>query len=336
MRSVVPKRLYLAGFTLIELLVALAIVSILAAVLFPAFASAREAGRKAQCASNLRQVGLAFQQYMQDYDQTTPTVDKTVPVPPLPIEIDQTATATYYPYWYVIIQPYVKNWNVFICPDRTAYFTASDIASVNAQTDPSNCYDNYNPTGQCFGIGYNDGFVSDGGLGLLQAQTKDPLMATLRAGRSSAQIQSESSMVAFIDTDDNRGYSGAADNLGASLPQSNPGNAPMSTSRLRHGGRYNVCFVDGHVRPIAMISAQSTLAWKNGAHSLIIPMNRDDALAWCADPSPSSGLVSGYNDGVTNTNPKSSPIASYPISSKTNLNCYNEVSDVYGHIAYNP
>jgi prepilin-type N-terminal cleavage/methylation domain-containing protein len=60
------------GFTLIELLVVIAIIAILAAMLFPVFARAREAGRKATCQSNLHQLGMAFAGYMSDYDGMYP------------------------------------------------------------------------------------------------------------------------------------------------------------------------------------------------------------------------------------------------------------------------
>jgi len=60
-----PKRY---GFTLIELLVVIAVIAILAAILFPVFAQAREKARQAGCASNLKQIGLAWLMYAQDYD----------------------------------------------------------------------------------------------------------------------------------------------------------------------------------------------------------------------------------------------------------------------------
>lgn len=64
----------LKGFTLIELLVVIAIIAILAAILFPVFASAKERGRQVKCLNNLRQLGLAFRQYMDDNNGAMPNV----------------------------------------------------------------------------------------------------------------------------------------------------------------------------------------------------------------------------------------------------------------------
>jgi prepilin-type N-terminal cleavage/methylation domain-containing protein len=98
------RRRTFVAFTLIELLVVIAIIAILAAILFPVFAQARERARTTQCLSNMKQLGMALMQYVQDYDGTYPFY-------PGPI----TATRPDLYVW-SIFQPYVKNGSVLRCP----------------------------------------------------------------------------------------------------------------------------------------------------------------------------------------------------------------------------
>ena len=99
------------GFTLIELLVVIAIIAILAAILFPVFARAREKARQTSCLSNVKQLTLGWLMYVQDYDETF-TGDQFIPdacfTPPPP---DHNRC-----YWRYKVQPYVKNWQLFVCP----------------------------------------------------------------------------------------------------------------------------------------------------------------------------------------------------------------------------
>lgn len=90
-----PRRLRRA-FTLIELLVVIAIIAILAAILFPVFAQAREAGRKATCISNMKQIGLGLLMYAGDYDETLPWAASNI------------APSTNFA-WYLNIEPYIKS-----------------------------------------------------------------------------------------------------------------------------------------------------------------------------------------------------------------------------------
>jgi len=88
------------GFTLIEILIVLAIIGLLAALLFPVFARVREKGRMVSCNSNLRQIGQAMRMYVEDHNRFYP--DST------PFNL--------WCSWPVRLESYVKSPAVFQCP----------------------------------------------------------------------------------------------------------------------------------------------------------------------------------------------------------------------------
>ena len=96
------------AFTLIELLVVIAIIAILAAILFPVFAKARERAKTTACINNMKQIGLACMQYVDDYDGRYPK-DYGYP------------SRTYWT-WKRAIQPYIKSTEVWRCPSLTNAF----------------------------------------------------------------------------------------------------------------------------------------------------------------------------------------------------------------------
>ena len=91
------------AFTLLELLVVVGVLAIIAAILFPVFARKR-GGHSARCQNNLKQIALGFKQYINDFDEHYPLFMVT----------------NSKPYgWADALQPYIKNTQVYQCPDES-------------------------------------------------------------------------------------------------------------------------------------------------------------------------------------------------------------------------
>ena len=134
------RRKAASAFTLIELLVVIAIIAVLAAILFPVFAKARQQARRTACVSNVRQIGMAWMMYVQDYDECFPPNNSpSQPNPEWtqlpgpfpcracrprrigggptadPVLFPKQDQAAYDPRPFAM--PYVKSLNLFVCPD---------------------------------------------------------------------------------------------------------------------------------------------------------------------------------------------------------------------------
>jgi prepilin-type N-terminal cleavage/methylation domain-containing protein/prepilin-type processing-associated H-X9-DG protein len=116
------------GFTLMELLIVIAVIAIIAAILFPTFAQAREKARQAACLSNLHQIALASELYTQDYDDTFLWAAGQ----PRGRDVSRQILTYYHAQidcadhanvlsWVVLLQPYVKSDGVFRCPSFPGY-----------------------------------------------------------------------------------------------------------------------------------------------------------------------------------------------------------------------
>ena len=104
-----------AAFTLVELLVVIAIIGVLVALLLPAIQAAREAARRSSCGNNIKQLGLALQNYHDarkqfPYASVTPTANSSVNV------------ANRGPTWVVAILPFIEGGNVITLYNKNAFW----------------------------------------------------------------------------------------------------------------------------------------------------------------------------------------------------------------------
>ncbi len=131
------------AFTLIELLVVIAIISLLAAILFPVFGRVRENARRSSCQSNLKQLGLGFIQYSQDYDERLPITWIGNPN-------DFGASGSG---WAGQLSPYIKSSQIYTCPDDTTKQTVNGSMAVGGSN-----------TAVSYGYNFSLGAMNYGGL----------------------------------------------------------------------------------------------------------------------------------------------------------------------------
>ncbi len=269
------------GFTLIELLVVIAIIAILAAILFPVFSQVRDKARQASCTSNLKQLGLAYSMYREDYDGHFP------PAWSFPNGWNQCPQLT----WMDFCQPYIRNVQIFACPSRaqnawvwTTPAARRDCPPVIAQwgSPPLGSVENPFRLGYVYNEGYDEGqevpgiSCTPGGgspsrwnpcyWGMVSHEALDPVRGFTVAdvGAHDASFEEPATTIALIDGNPNcdknnpQFTSVVVFRIFRDTEHLSPrggcfetvGNETRKVGRLdrRHSDGFNMSFADGHVK----------------------------------------------------------------------------------------
>jgi prepilin-type N-terminal cleavage/methylation domain-containing protein/prepilin-type processing-associated H-X9-DG protein len=257
-----------SGFTLIELLIVIAIIAILAAILFPVFATAREKARQTTCASNEKQLSLAFLQYATDFDET------------LPFAYGANAADRS---WDIEIYPYLKLPVSSVVGSRAGLYTCPDDSydrGLSATKDASGNYIPLVPRSyvMCGGITISNygGTANATGMELAEQPIYDPLTPATRWSLSPGRLMSEVPAPAqtfmivewpYANNNSSGGGGGTSGTAGNTVDRPTSGSGASgtgigqdckslgspstscgATQQPLHNGGWNYAFADGHIK----------------------------------------------------------------------------------------
>lgn len=232
------------GFTLIELLVVIAIIAILAGMLLPALARAKEKGRSTSCINNLRQMGIASRVYGDDHDGR------------YPFTFQVRGQNVFRKAWFNFLQPYQQTTNLILCPSKSKKF--KELVALYPSDQQDKAVSNYSANFRLGGCDWPNVWDKSIWRQLKDTDVRNPSATVHMTDGGTRPVNTKDPNRCVTPTSPEKPGCWIVHDPGNDAPCTgctiSPNDPNWGGPHLRHNQRSNVAFADLHVE--AMKSSQ--------------------------------------------------------------------------------
>lgn len=227
------------GFTLIELLVVIAIIAILAGMLLPALAKAKEKGRSTSCINSLRQLAIAQQLYLGDQERYSFTFQ---------VRGNNDVRKA----WFNFLMPYQQTTNLMLCPSKSKKFR--ELVAIYPSDQREKMVSNYAMNFALGGCDWPGVWDVKNWAPRKDSQVKNPSATVMFTDSGSRPVNSPDPKRSVTTASPEKAGAWIVHDPANDAPctgcVTSPGDPNWGGQHLRHNQRSNVAFADGHVETL--------------------------------------------------------------------------------------
>jgi prepilin-type N-terminal cleavage/methylation domain-containing protein/prepilin-type processing-associated H-X9-DG protein len=228
------------GFTLIELLVVIAIIGILASLLLPALAKAKERAKSASCLNNLRQMSIAARLYADDHNNR------------FCYTFQVRGANVFRKAWFNFLQPYQQTTNLLLCPNKTKKFR--ELVALYPSDTGDKAISNYSANFRLGGCDWPGSWDQAQWPGVRDPSVARPAGTVYMTDGGTRPVNTTDPTKCVTSASPEKPGCWIVHDPARDEPCTGcvvaPGDPNWGGPHLRHNQRSNVAFVDGHVEAL--------------------------------------------------------------------------------------